>query len=343
MGGNHTTMRMLLDDVKEEEYQGIDELWEILWNRDPTENPIYSLSIPASSEEGNSSDRGYLLHTFLSGSISGYINPDPVMPIHIDDVSREYYKENTWLISNTGLTNNVAAILSGTKLKEETGLEPGYVRLTDYIPLMMNSYSMVDLILIDPTINSYGVRVPSINNNPTSSTPLMFLTPRKILNGLVNSVYNETQGFYYDLTGMDIINNQVIDLDFGLNPLGLNIGDSVRVDYVAVDYTNEYDHLISVHNPSSFILFSTIEVSLVYKIFNYTKGFEYDLGGSSYLEANKLIHLDPLAGNNTSIGLDQGDIIFATYITINDSENPAPVLTQSNGNFITTAIELFPV
>jgi len=264
------------------------------------------------------------------------------MPMHLDDVSREYYKEESWLIANVGTTNNLGNILSGTKLKE-TYVETTYVRLTDYIPLMMNSYTPEDILLIDPTINSYGVKVASINNNPPSSSPLLFLTPKKILNGRVNHVYNETQGFYYNLTGMNIINSQVIDLEESSNPQGLDNGDIVRVDYAAVDYTNEYDHLISVHDPSNFILFSTIEVSLVYKIFNYTKGFEYDLGGSSYLEASKLIHLDPAAGINNTIGLDQGDIIFATYTTEHAIENPAPVLTQSNHNFVTTAIEIAPV
>ena len=340
MGGTHTTMRMLIDDVKEEEYGGIDELWEILWNRDPGENPTYSVG--ALAGQGNSSDRGYLLHTFTDASAYTNQELDPVMPMHIDDVSKEYYKEETWLIANVGQTNSINNILSGTKLKE-ADVETSYVKLTDYIPLMMNGYTPEDLILLDPTINSYGVKVASINNNPPASSPLLFLTPRKILDGRVSSVYNETQGFFYNLTGMNIINDQVIDIDLGLNPLGLNNGDIVRVDYEAVDYTNEYDHLISIHDPSSFILFSPIEVSLVYKIFNFTKGFEYDLSGSSYLEVNKLIHLDPSAGINSTIGLDQGDIIFATYITLEESENAAPTLTYSNYNSVTTAIEVVPV
>jgi len=340
MGGTHTTMRMVIDDVKEEEYDGIDELWEVLWNRDPSENPVYSVGIPAGT--GNSSDRGYLLNTFVQGSVSGQKQPDPVTPIHLDDVSREYYKENTWLIANIGQTNSIADILSGTKLKE-ADIETSYVKLTDYIPMMMNGYKKEDLYILDPTINIYGVVVASINNNPPSSSPLYFLTPRKILDGRVTSVYNETQGFFYDLTGMDIINDQVIDIDSGLNPLGLNNGDIVRADYEAVDYTNEYDHLISVHDPSNFVLFSPVEVSLVYKVYNFTKGFEYNLGGSSYLEGDKLIHLDPSAGINSTIGLDQGDIIFATYITLDEKENPAPVLTESNNLTVTTAIEVFPV
>ena len=359
LGGTHTTAHMLIDDVKEEEYGGIDELWEVLWNRDPSENPVYSTPILANDESfeafansgsiyfedqgvGNSSDRGYLLHTFEVGSVSGYINPDPVVPIHLDDVSRDYYKEEAWLIANEGLTNTESDILSGTKLKE-ADVETSYVKLTDYIPFMMNGYGIEDLQLIDPSINAYGVKVASINNNIPTLSPLLFLTPKKILNGIVNSVYNETQSFYYDLTGMNIINDQVIDLDFNLNPQGLDYGDIVRVDYEAVDHTNEYEHLISVHDPDNFILFSSTEVSLVYKVFNYTKGFEYDLSGNSYLESNKLIHLDPSAGNNSSIGLDQEDIIFATYITVNEYENPSPVLTQSNNNFITTAIEVVPV
>lgn len=527
MGGNHTTMRMVIDDVKEEVYEGIDELWEVLWNRDPSENTVYSVGALAGT--GNSSDRGYLLNTFVQGSVSGQKLPEPVTPIHIDDVSREYYKENTWLIANVGQTNSIADILSGTKLKE-ADVETCYVKLTDYIPMMMNGYRKEDLYALDPTINSNGVIVASINNNPPSSSPLLFLTPRKILDGRVSSVFNETQGFFYDLSGMDIINDQVIDLDIGLNPLGLNNGDIVRVDYEAVDYTNEYDHLISVHDPSNFVLFSnrrikdpedqylnlnvqdkisgssavgediylvdldeyptsllnlpslikknskiysakdslleedwleidfkynlnyilglfsdmlvppattlhsfnqeeckfisengghafggiwsendiiSLESSVpfpdvgigtssvlvsfihrrnkdvrylqgtflddgfgnarfvlgnntaldlsneiitinfktptVFKIYNFTKGFEYDLGGSSYLEANKLIHLDTAAGINSTIGLDQGDLIFATYITLDEKENPAPVMTESNNQTVTTAIEVFPV
>lgn len=183
----------------------------------------------------------------------------------------------------------------------------------------------------------------SINNNPDISSPLLFLTPRKILNDRVTSVYNETQGIYYDLTGMNIINNQVIDLDETINTSGLNNGDSVRVIYEGVDYTNEYDQIVSVFDPDNFVLFSKVDVSLVYDLFNYTKGFSYDLTGSSYLEINKLIHLDPTAGMNSTIGLDKGDIIFAKYITVNDGENPAPSITQSNNNFVITSIDVTPV
>jgi len=370
-GGTHTTMRMLIDDIKEEDYSsldylssgyGLDELWEVLWNRDPSENPVYSTSSVAG--EGNSADRGYLLHTFeeASGYIaypnpasiyfddqatyydaSGYVSvqPDPVMPMHLDDVAREYYKEDTWLIANSGQTNNLANILSGTKLKD-SDVNTSYVSLTEYVPFIMNSFRSVDLVGMDPSVNSYGIKVTSINQNPPYSSPLLFLTPRKILNGEVTSVYNETRDFFYDLTGMNIINNQVIDLDESFNPEGLNNGDDVRVDYVAVDYTNEYDQLISVNDPTNFVLFTHIETINVYKIVNYTKGFEYDLSGNAYLEGNTLIHLDPSAGINSTIGLDQGDIIFATFIAENESQNAAPRLTRSNDNFATTLIEVAP-
>jgi len=365
-GGTHTTMHMLLDDIKQEEYDGVDELWEALWNRDPGENSVFSTAIQVTGSE-NSSDRGYLFHTFTDGS--AYVNQDidVMTPIHLDDVVREYYKNNFGLTTNTldsltnssvttetiemGLIDNLDSSilkttgigLSGNKIRESYEVETSYVKLTDYIPLMLNSYNKEDIYLIDPTANEYGVKVTSINNNPPGSSPLVFLTPRKILNGKVTSVYNETQGFYYDLTGMNIINDQVIDLDSAFNPEGLDALDVVRVDYVAIDYTNEYDRLISVFDSTNFTLFSTVSVSNVYSIFNYTKGFAYDLGGNSYLERDTLIHLDPSAGINSLIGLDQGDIIFAKYIVNNASESSSPSVTQTNNNFVTTYIEVVPV
>jgi len=340
LGGTHTTAHMLIDEIKEEEYDGIDELWESLWNRDPQENPVYSVGILAG--EGNSSDRGYLLHTFTDASAYVHQDLNTIMPIHIDDVSREYYKEESWLITNVGKTNDLDDVLSGTKL-QESDLETSYVKLTDYIPFMLNGYTLDDMQLIDPSINSYGVKVSSINYSLSGSSSLLFLTPRKILNSRVSHVYNETQSFYYNLTGMNIINNQIIDLDYLLNPLGLNYGDSIRVAYVAIDYTNAYDVLISVQNPSNFVLFSSKEISTVSKIFNFTKGFEYNLGGNFCLTYNSVIHLDPSAGNNTAIGLDQNDIIFAMYNTIVSDENPTPLLNQNNNSFVTTAINITPV
>lgn len=341
-GGNHTTMKMMLHEISLEDYDGVDELWEKLWNRNIEENPIFSTATIASSLSGNSQDRGYLFHTFQDSL--AYVNSDiaEIMPIHIDDVSREYYKEESWLIANSGKTNTLDNILSGTKLKE-SDVDTAYVKLTDYVPLMLNGYTPLDIQDIDPSINACGVKVASINNNPPYNSPLLFLTPRKILNDRVYSVYNETQGFYYDLTGMVILNNQVINLDESLNTFGLENGDIVRVNYEAIDYTNEYDCLVSINDASNFVLFSKVDVSLVYDIFNYTKGFAYDLTGSSYLESNKLIHLDPSAGLNSTIGMDSGDIIFAKYITIKEEENPAPVLTQSNNNFVITSVEVSPV
>ena len=144
-------------------------------------------------------------------------------------------------------------------------------------------------------------------------------------------------------SGMSIINDQIIDLDFSINQQGLDSSDIVRVIYTAVDYTNEYDHLLSVQDPNNFILFSTLDIFKIYKIYNFTKNEEYSLEGNFLIENNKVIYLDSQSGNNALIGLDQGDIIFANYITINDYENAAPVLTQSNNNFVTTAIEITPV
>jgi len=186
---------------------------------------------------------------------------------------------------------------------------------------MLNSYKTEDILSMDTSVSStYGEIVASINNNAPTLSPLMFLTPRKILNDRVHSVYNETQDFYYNLTGMSIINDQVIDLDFSVNTLGLSTGDIVRVKYSAVDYTNEYDHLLSVQDSGNLVLFSTISISEMHKIYNFTKNEEYSLEGDFLIENNKVIYLDNQAGDNALIGLDQGDIIFASYIAKNDSE-----------------------
>lgn len=347
MGGKHTTMRMMLDVVNLDQCNQVEEIWEKLWDRDTSENSLFQTATLSSenpsSSGGNSSDRGYLMHTFQDAL--GYPNSqlEDIYPVHLDDVSREYYKEENWFLTGHSLTNDTGNILSGTKLKDSE-LETIFVKLTDYVPFMLNGYSTSDLQLLDTSINSFGVKVTSINNNPDVSSPLLFLTPRKILNDKVYSVYNETQGIHYNLTGMTILNNQVIDLDDSINTSPLGNGDIVRVVYDGVDYMGVCDQLISVSDADNFVLFSNVNISSVYDIFNYSRGFSYDLTGS-YIESKSLIHLDSTAGmNNASgFGLYPGDIIFAKFITLNNEENPSPTITHSNNNFVTTAINIAPV
>lgn len=228
-------------------------------------------------------------------------------------------------------------------------------KFTGSSTLQFQQYQNGDIVTF---ANAGGGVIPNnpyyiINIDPVFSTFQISLTPSGSpvsLNSNSTNIASVNQN--YDMTGMAVINDRVLILDGTLptnSNIGLIAGDIILSEYEAVDLMNEYDQLVSVYSSPksfnypyhfSFQLFTRVKVSSVLKITNYTQGYSYDLTNLVILD-NRTVFI--FKGTNVGKTLNPGDIVFAYFVTVDLADNPAPTLTTTQANYLTTQINIHPV
>ena len=319
-GGTHPQMHILVNDIKTETYPRLTLSEQKLWDRNINENPWYRQS------------------HLVEGSVTPVeIELPSIYPIHIDDIKKEFYKEENIFTLNTGILNQLNNIIWGSKLKE-SDIEVDYVTEETNLAFRMNSYISTDIVSsIGGTLN--------------------FLTLRKVLTtsllgnqGIIR--VTNSRGGDYDLTGMTIINNIIIKLDASNLTnisIGYQIGDVIEAEFEAADHMNQYDQYAMVYQDPSFVLYpdffdqqliTRFDISSVLTVTNHTKSYAYDLT-DSFILGNKTIFINK--NNNLGKTLDSTDIVFAEITTVAPTDNPAPTLTYYNEGKIIIKIEIHPV
>lgn len=255
-----------------------------------------------------------------------YMGDSDKQVYNISEKIREFYKNDNFFILNQSLSNSdLDKIVSFSKLSESENIRNDTF-LENTAPFILNSTSVIsEVFSICSDLGGNWIR---------------FLSPKKLTN--VTRVFNANTNENFDLTDMTILNNQVICIkNSGLNNNIFSSVDIIKAEMDLFDIMNETDHLVSAFG-TGYVFYSDIDITAVSRITNYSitpQGHNYNLNGY-YILGNSLIYLD---NHLQTEPLNEGDIVFAEFVTKEEDSNPANTLTFPRNNKILKKIEIIPL
>lgn len=165
-----------------------------------------------------------------------------------------------------------------------------------------------------PTSLTFQVNNSILSINPSANA----IIPGSL--STVTSVKNNTKGFDYDINGMVLFGDKVIQLDESNVTnigIGYSSGDEILVSYSAIDKMNDNHEIVrAIRNPVEVKFITQDSIYQLVSVYNNTKSQFYDINDYELI-GTKIINLRKDSLINISIGFDKNDVIIVDYIKQN--------------------------